>query len=133
MDVATALQTKLAVQKVGTTCTYAGGKFVITSPTTGIASTITVASADNGGLAAAIGMLAAVLVQGTNEESPVDALNACEQVTGSFYGIAIDTEYDDTDAAYDVAVWAQARTKVFFTHQRSCNVDQRKPADRRSY
>jgi hypothetical protein len=113
-EVATALQTKLAVQKVGTTCTYVGGKFVITSPTTGALSTITVATSDISGLAAATGLLAAVLVQGRATETPVDALNACEQVDGSFYGVTLDTEFDDTEAAYDAAVWAQARTKTFF-------------------
>lgn len=108
------IQTKLAAQKPGTTCTHNGTKFVITSPTAGSASTISVASSDVGGLAAAIGMLTAVLVQGTVAETPAQALTAAEKVDNSFYGIVIDKEFDDTQAAYDVAVWAQARTKKFF-------------------
>ncbi|MGF6139040.1 DUF3383 family protein [Pseudomonas laurylsulfatiphila] len=111
---ATAIQAKLNTQKPGTTCVYNGTRFVITSPTTGVLSTITVASADVGGLAAATGMLAAVLSQGQAGETPAQALDACEQVDNSFYGIVLDTEFDDTQDAYDVAVWAQARTKKFF-------------------
>lgn len=108
------LQAKLATQKPGTTCTYDGTHFVITSPTAGVSSTITVASADVGGLAAAFGLLAAVLVQGQASETPAQALTECEQVDNSFYGIVLDKEFDDTQAAYDAAVWAQARTKKFF-------------------
>src|SRR5450830_9252 len=108
------VQGKLAVQKPGTTCTYDGTHFVITSPTTGVTSTITVASSDVGGLAAALGVLTAVLTQGQASETPAQALTACEQVDNSFYGIVLDKEFDDTQAAYDAAVWAQARTKKFF-------------------
>lgn len=113
---ASAIQTKLQTQKPGTLCTYdvALSKFVITSPTAGLTSTITVASADVSGLAAAIGMLTATLVQGKAEETPVDALTQCEQFDNSFYGVALDSEYDDTESAYDSAVWTQARNKVFF-------------------
>lgn len=111
---ATLVQTKLNAQKPGTTCTYNGTHFVITSPTTGVTSTITVASSDVGGLAAALGMLAAALTQGQASETPAQALTECEQVDNSFYGIVLDKEFDDTQAAYDVAVWAQARTKKFF-------------------
>lgn len=111
---ATLVQTKLNTQKPGTTCTYNGTHFVITSPTSGVSSTITVASADVQGLAAALGMLTAVLTQGQASETPAQALTACEQVDNSFYGIVLDKEFDDTQAAYDVAVWAQARTKKFF-------------------
>ncbi|WJM94073.1 DUF3383 family protein [Pseudomonas brenneri] len=110
---ATLVQTKLNAQKPGTTCTYNGTHFVITSPTTGVTSTITVASSDVGGLAAALGMLAA-LIQGQASETPAQALTECEQVDNSFYGIVLDKEFDDTQAAYDAAVWAQARTKKFF-------------------
>lgn len=111
---ATLVQTKLNAQKPGTTCTYNGTHFVITSPTTGVTSTITVASSDVGGLAAELGMLAAALTQGQASETPAQALTECEQVDNSFYGIVLDKEFDDTQAAYDVAVWAQARTKKFF-------------------
>ena len=111
---AAAIQAKLAIQKPGTTCTYVGTQFVITSPTTGLTSTITVASYDVGGLAAATGMLTAVLVEGAAGETPVAALTACEQMNNGFYGVVLDTQYDDTQAAYDAAVWAQARDKAFF-------------------
>lgn len=112
--VATLVQTKLNTQKPGTTCTYNGTHFVITSPTTGVTSTITVASADVGGLASALGVLTAVLTQGQASETPAQALTECEQVDNSFYGIVLDKKFDDTQAAYDAAVWAQARTKKFF-------------------
>jgi len=111
---ATIVQGKLAVQKPGTTCVYNGTHFVITSPTTGVTSTITVASADVQGLAAALGMIIATLTQGAAAETPAQALSAAEQVDNSFYGVALDTEFDDTQAAYDAAVWTQARTKKFF-------------------
>ena len=113
---ASAIQTKLQVQLPGTLCSYDAslGKFVITSPTSGVTSTITVASADVSGLAAAIGMLSATLVQGKSEETPEDALTQCEQYDNSFYGVALDAEYEDVQASYDAAVWTQARNKVFF-------------------
>lgn len=111
---ATLVQTKLHAQKPGTTCTYIGTHFVITSPTSGVTSTITVATSDVGGLAAALGMISAALTQGQASETPAQALTECEQFDNSFYGIVLDKEFDDTQAAYDVAVWAQARTKAFF-------------------
>lgn len=111
---ATLIQTKLASQKPGTTCTHNGTNFVITSPTTGAASTLSVATADVGNLANVIGMTTAVLNQGGAAETPAQALTAAEKVDNSFYGIVLDKEFDDTQAALDVAVWAQARTKKFF-------------------
>lgn len=111
---ATALQTKLNTQKPGTTCAYVGGQFVITSPTTGVTSTIAAFTSSVQGLVAALGLSTATLVQGQAAETPAQALTAAEQVDNSFYGIALDTEFDDTQAAYDVALWAQARTKKFF-------------------
>ena len=116
LQVAAAVEAKLQVQLAGTQCDYdAGlGRFVITSPTTGATSTITVASADVSGLAAGLGLITAALVQGKAEESPTDALTQCEQFDNSFYGIALDSEYEDVTASLDAAVWTEARSKVFF-------------------
>ena len=53
-EAAEAVETKLAAIKAGTTCVVENGVFVVKSPTTGLTSTITAATADVDGLAAAM-------------------------------------------------------------------------------
>lgn len=114
-EVAAAVEAKLAAIKVGTTVTVEAQKFIVRSPTTGATSTITVASADADGLAAAMFLTAAELVQGTAPESVSMALSACEDATTSFYGVCLDAKYDDVEADILAASdWVQARTKTFF-------------------
>ena len=114
-DVATAVETKLAAIKVGTTVSVEAQKFIVRSPTTGATSTITVADADADGLAAAMFLTAAELVQGTAPESVSMALSACEDATTSFYGVCLDAKYDDVEGEIlGASDWVQARTKTFF-------------------
>lgn len=114
-QVATAVQTKLDTARTGTTCVNDNGYFIISSPTTGTASTITVASADVDTLAASMKLLDATLVQGENAESLTQALTACENASTAFYGVVVDDKYDDVEAdILAVSDWVQARTKVFF-------------------
>lgn len=114
-EVASIVQAKLEVAATGTTCVYIDGVFVISSPTTGSTSSVSVASADIDGLAAGMLLLDAVLVSGASAETITSALSACEDIDNGFYGIVLDSDYDDIeDTILEVSDWTQARTKVFF-------------------
>jgi hypothetical protein len=115
-EAATIINDALDAQLVGTTCYIdANGRCNIISPTTGVTSTITVATADVGGLATALHMLDATLEQGNTEESATQALSKCEEVNTSFYGVVLDSNMDDVEeTVLAVSDWVQARTKVFF-------------------
>lgn len=53
------------------------------------------------------------VVQGTDVESDVDALNAAEQVDNSWYGVLILKDQRDVQTTLDVAAWTEARSKIF--------------------
>lgn len=108
----------LSGQLAGTVCSYDAGNFVITSPTTGVASTMTVASADADGLADALGLLAsnnAVVLNGVDNETPAIALAACREFDATFSGVVTDKKFRDSSSAVEVSDWCQA-TKVIFGH-----------------
>lgn len=109
------VQAALSAVKPGTTCVAEAGMFVIGSPTTGASSSITVASDDVDGLAAAMLLLNATISQGSSGETVGEALSACEDASTSFYGVCLDAKYDDVEADILAASdWVQARTKTFF-------------------
>mgnify|MGYP001068758934 CR=1 FL=1 len=112
--IAGVVSTAMAAELAGTICFYNGVQFEVVSPTTGESSTITVASADVGGLAAAMKLLSATLTQGSSQETVTQALSKCEEVDGTFYGVVLDSSYDDTDSVLSASDWVQARTKVMF-------------------
>jgi hypothetical protein len=115
--VATAIQSALQASRPGSTCTYTDNKFVITSGTTGLESHIGGATAESGGLATGLGVLATqnpVVVQGSDADSPAYAATQCEQTNNSFYGVVIGSEYADSQDVLDMADWVEARPKVFF-------------------
>lgn len=115
-DAANAIGAALDTELTGTTCYIdSNSRCIITSPTTGASSTITVASSDVGGLANALHILDATLEQGGTQESATQALSKCEEVNYTFYGVILDSTNDDVEATIlAVSDWVQARTKVFF-------------------
>lgn len=114
--IATLIQTKLAALLAGTTCTYNGSGFVVTSPTTGTASVVLYAVAPTGGGAPTdastlLGLSAgsgAQSYQGIAIESMTDSLNASAIFDPNFYGVIVaggsTQDIKDTDA------WAEAGT-----------------------
>lgn len=120
-DVATAIQTRLAAALASTTCVWNGSRFVITSPTTGPASLITIASAPTGGgsptdASAIFGFTTdtgALAVQGIAIESMTDSVNASIAFDNSWYGLSLTFDASVQDHK-DAAAVAQASKKAFF-------------------
>ena len=115
--VATALTAALQSSRPGSSVTYNGHAFVVTSGTTGVASRVQAATAETGTLGTSLGLMAAkkpVAVAGSAQETPAYAATQCEQTNNQFYGVVIGSEYADSQAMLDVADWVEARQKVFF-------------------
>lgn len=120
-QVATAIQTRLAAALASTTCTWDGSRFVITSPTTGIASIVLFAVAPTGGSSPTdVSSLLALTVDdgarsvaGIALEAQTDALNASMIFDPDFYGIT-NTKAAIVQDEKDTAAWAQSVKKAFF-------------------
>lgn len=117
-EIAVVLQTALALELVGTTCTHNGYSFVITAPTTGSTSTITFATA---GIQEELGLAQhqAIVSDGIDPETPVDALAVILSKGIEFIGLDLHKEYrDQTGQATgtnttDIADWCEAAKKIF--------------------
>ncbi|MCK4883530.1 MAG: DUF3383 domain-containing protein [Candidatus Diapherotrites archaeon] len=89
--IAAIIQAELQLQEAGTLCVWDGTKFVITSPTTGVSSLVSAATAgvDGTDIATTIKMTAALytgLVPGYAAETPVEAITALANKSGEWYG-----------------------------------------------
>ena len=114
--VAALLTVALNIGLAGTVCSYDAGNFVITSPTTGATSLVTVAFNDVALLADTLGFLATdnpVITNGVAVETPAIALAACREFDATFSGVVLDKAYRDSANAVAVSDWCQA-TKVIF-------------------
>lgn len=107
--VAALIQTKLAAGLASTTCTFANGQFIITSPTTGPTSLVSFMSAPTGGgapvditaLLKGTATLGARAVAGVAIETMTAALTATRLADAGYYGLAIPqaaTAQDNKDA-----------------------------------
>jgi hypothetical protein len=121
--VAAVVQTALNTALTGTTCTYDGTNFVVTSPTTGSASSVgyaiapsTVTTPAQTDLSVLLGLAAsaeAVRIPGANVESVTDSLAALALQDGSWYGFHCTKEVGDTDLQA-ASVWGEAAGKFHF-------------------
>jgi hypothetical protein len=118
--VAALVQTALNTALAGTTCVYTDGAFLITSPTTGVASTIGYAvtpttggpSVDITGLLELKAADGALAVQGIAAESITDGLNATKLVDPDFYGLTL-TAFATEQNIKDAAAWTQTQVCLF--------------------
>jgi len=106
-DVASEIQTNLASGLASTTCTWNSNfkAFVITSPTTGSSSTITVA----GGTAAdALGLSSGTVSQGAAVTSLTDTMKGCVNSNSNFFSFM--PVYTETDnEALELAEWCNSQ------------------------
>jgi hypothetical protein len=120
-DIATAIQTKLNAALASTTCTWDGTKFIITSPTTGIASIVGYAVAPTGGssptdVSTLLGFTVAsgaLAVAGIAAESMTDTINASLRFNQTWYGLGL-TAAASTQDVKDSMAAAQASKFMFF-------------------
>ena len=111
----------------GSTVTYGAYGFIVTSPTTGIASTITAASGD---VAEALGLAVyqAKAADGVDPETPVDSLAAASVAGIDFVGLVTHKAMRDVLAGatgtttLEIAQWAEAAKKIFFNTTNSLAV-----------
>lgn len=111
--VAAIIQTKIAAAG---TCIFNGGQFIITSITTGVASTIsfaepTGAGADISTMLKMTSALGLAPIQGADAETPVEAVAVLADMSSLWYGLAFSATVMPTiDEAKDVAAFVQAST-----------------------
>ena len=118
--VAAAVQTAVQAELAATTVTYDGSNFVITSPTTGLNSTVNYAvtptTADAEDLSVIMGLTAqtgATKVTGGAAESVTASLTALNRVDGSWYGFQFTSGITDDDL-YAASGWSEANGKFHF-------------------
>jgi hypothetical protein len=120
-DVAAAVQTKLAAALASTTCVDDGTHFLVASPTTGVNSVVSYASAPTGGsspvdVSGLLGLTvdkSAVRLSGAAAEDVTASLNALARVDGSWYGFHLTKEVTDDDKKA-ASLWAEGTTKFHF-------------------
>lgn len=121
-DVAAEVQTALQVALADTLCVDTGSAFLISSPTTGVSSTVGYASApttaDTTDLSGILGLTAlksAVRQTGGAAETLATAAAALAALDGSWYGFhgTKDATTDD-DARLAASAWAEANGKMHF-------------------
>jgi hypothetical protein len=120
--VATAVQTRLAAALASTTCVDTGSAFLVTSPTTGTASTVGYASApttaDTTDLSGILGLTAlksAIRQTGGVAEDLAAAAAAFAALDGSWYGCHATKDADiDDDDRLAASLWAEANNKFHF-------------------
>jgi len=118
--IATLIQTKLNAGLAGTTCTWTGSYFLITSPTTGTSSLVTYAAAPTGAggptdVSATLGFTlasGALAVNGIAAESMTDSLNASLNFDAGWYGLLVTTDSTTQDIK-DAGAFAQANKRLF--------------------
>jgi len=123
-DVADVIETALQAVGTGTwstaTCVWDGVKFVITSGTTGTASTVSVTSAPTSG-ASIVALMDNDADNGTAfagiaaETSIASALNRLNEASSDWYALAFIKTIRDNADAQAAAAWCEARVKQFFT------------------
>ncbi len=120
--VAAAVQAKLAWLAPGSTVQWSGQRFIVTSGTTGTASSLQFASAPTAASAPTdvsgmLGLRAAdqgYYSAGAASESITESLNAIWDKNGSWYGFTFTKEVNADDALIkQAAAWAEARVKIF--------------------
>lgn len=116
--IATIIQTALNAALAGTTCTWTGTYFLITSPTTGTSSSVGFAVAPTGGGAPTdastiLGLTAAagaLTVAGIAIETMTASLVASKLFNPSFYGVhLVDNSTQDVK---DAAAWGQSNQTI---------------------
>ena len=114
--VATILTTALA----GATCAFVSPSYVITSDTTGVASTVSFPA--TGVTATALGLtVGSVQSLGLAIETPTEALVAAAKLSDALYGVVVNKKWRDSSASIDVATWTQATEKQFFNTSNNPN------------
>jgi hypothetical protein len=126
--VASAVQARLAALVAGTTCVWDGQRFVISSGTTGTASTVSFAVAPTvAGTANVAGLLdlraedLGTITAGSAAETVTQSLDAIQQINQSWYGFTLTSEATEADLRAAMA-WAEARVKIFGYTTRAANV-----------
>lgn len=130
-EIATQVEDRLILIEAGTTFTWDGTRFTMTSPTTGAASELSFFTLATTGtfIGELLGMDAgsAQLAQGIDGETVIEALTAVEAVDPDWYGLTFTNEFRDiTGAAGDdivsVSAFIEARDKVFLCTTNDLNV-----------
>lgn len=123
-----AAATILQAALTGTTVAASADFLTITTVMTGSGASITAATADIQGAAAALGIITGegVVTPASVPELPLEALVAAQDIDPSFYGIVLHKKWRDGTNVMPIAEFAQASRKVFFNT--SNNVDVLNPA-----
>lgn len=124
--IAAIIQTRLiAATAAGATCVFQNGRFILTSNTTGPASTMGFAVAPLAGVdvSALLGLAAAnggKVTAGSAIESITTALNNLQIINGSWYGVALTNEATETEIL-EAAAWVEALVKVHAANSTNAN------------
>lgn len=124
--VAAAVQAKMQLVAAGSTCVFNGQRFILSSGTTGAASTITFGSAPGAGTDIS-GLLAiraedlGYYTAGSDAESITDSLNKLQDKNQSWYGFMLTNEATEQNLK-DAAAWAEARVKIFGYSSSASNI-----------
>ena len=119
--IASALQTKLAAALSGTTCTWTGARFVITSPTTGALSSVGFAVAPTGGttptdISAALGFTVAsgayASVGAVAEADTTASLTTINGLSSQWYAVHLTSDHADGERTKS-ANWCVANNRMF--------------------
>lgn len=119
--VAALIQAALTTAASGATIEWTGQRFLVRSPTTGVASTIGFATAPGAGtdLAPLLALRAEDLgrvTAGAAQEDITASLDALEAANAGWYGFALVDDvagYATVAQVLEAAAWAEARVKVF--------------------
>lgn len=97
------------------TVTYANSVFTLTTTAVGGAATLSLPTAGVQDLDTILGLNAGALSQGSDQESPADALVALWDMNRDTYGVSLDNAYNDVEAdIVAVATWVEAAKRTFF-------------------
>ena len=119
--VAAAIQAKLVLLAAGSTCVWSGKRFIISSGTTGAASTVVFAVAPTGAgapvdVSGLLGLRAAdkgYYGPGVNAEASIaTTLDALQAYNSSWYGVTFTKELTEAQLR-EAAAWVEARVKIF--------------------
>lgn len=119
--IATQLQTALAALAVGTTCTWSGARFVITSPTTGLSSSVSTATVATGSgtpvdYSTILKLTAASGAYGSTgaaaETTAAISLAAIQGLSSQWYAAHLTSDASDADRT-SAAGWCVSNNSIF--------------------
>ena len=125
-DVAGKVTAQMTSDSVAATCVFLEGSFVVNSTATGASTTISFATGDLG-LVLGLDQAEAVVVNGADAETVIDALAANKNIGAEFVGLSLSKGLrdnigtDDGNRTTEVGAWCEASKVIFMNTTNNVN------------